>query len=302
MFVVLNPLAGGGRAEKKWGSIKSKLPIPYALVTLEAASKLRYPLLEAFRHGYRLFTAAGGDGTMNLLTQTVIDTFSENELQEISLGAIGLGTSNDFHKPFDKMIGSFPCRLDFAKKQKRDLLELTLNSANNHQKRRYCLLNASCGITAKANSDFNRPGAILKLLKKYCPAFSILFAVMKSVLTFQNIPLTIMSKPYLITNIGIVKSPFFSGNFAYECQFPADGSFNAYICHSMSLWEALKTLFNLRNHCFIEGHKSHRITIDPNGSLEIDSNCPIPFEFDGEVEWVQSVQIKILKTNLCFCT
>lgn len=53
--------------------------------------------------------AVGGDGTVNLLAQALLESV---EWREISLGALGTGSSNDFHKPRRKRFHGLPARLD----------------------------------------------------------------------------------------------------------------------------------------------------------------------------------------------
>lgn len=310
IVVVLNSFAGGGQAKKRWESIKNKMPSPFVLINLqEVNTTLHEHLLKAFHAGQRIFVAAGGDGTVNLLTQTLLETFCESDLNEITLGAIGLGSSNDFHKPIHNCakINGYPCCLNVTQKQRRDILRLTLNGYDYSKKQRFALLNVSCGITAKANIDFNKPSVILRFFKRYSVNLAIFVAAIKSIFTFKNQEMSIISErgqfEYPITNIGIIKSPFFSGNFAYDTNFiPDDGVYSAYICHNMNIWEAVKTLFKLRRHCFIQGKKAFRLQFNKNSVVEISSKHSFPLEFDGEVESIYSVKISLMKSFINCCT
>ncbi len=309
MVVVLNPFAGGGQAEKRWESIKNQIPGSYTVLNLAKIQNLHYHLSEAFLSGTRIFVAAGGDGTVNLLSQTLIETFSEHELKEISLGAVGIGSSNDYHKPINKAacINGHPCRLDLTHTQQRDLLKLTLCGDNNKTQQRFALLNASCGLTAKANFYFNKPNPILLFFKKISVNLAIFFAAIQSICALRNQPMTIATDhnhlQYQVTNIGIVKSPFFSGEFAYESQFiPDDGSYSVYVCHNMNVWEVVKTLFGLKKHKFIPSKKSLCIKLNETNSLKISSKTAFPFEFDGEVEWINFVKISMMKRFIRCCT
>ena len=308
MAVVLNPFAGGGLATTRWESIKDQMPSPYIVINLPKIQHLHDHLSEAYLSGIRTFIAAGGDGTVNLLSQTLIERFNEHKLQEVSLGAIGIGSSNDYHKPMAQTscIHGYPCRLNVNQIQKRDLLKLTL-STNHREHQRVALLNASCGITAKANELFNTHAPILRFLKKVSINLAILFTAIQSICTYRNQSMTIATDEttlhYPITNIGITKSPFFTGEFAYEDQFiPDDGSYSVYICHNMNVWDVMKRLFRLKKHQFISDKKALCIKLNEASTVKIFSNNLFPFEFDGETAWVNSVTITMMKQCIRCCT
>lgn len=310
VVIVLNSFAGGGQAKKRWESIKSKMPTPFVLINLqEVNTTLHEYLLKEFHAGQRIFVAAGGDGTVNLLAQTLLETFCESDLNEITLGAIGLGSSNDFHKPIHNCvkINGYPCRLSVTQKQRRDILKLTLDGDDYSKKQRFALLNVSCGITANANRDFNKPNIILRFFKRYSVNLAIFIAAIKSIFTFKNQEMRIISErgqfEHPITNIGIIKSPFFSGNFAYDTNFiPDNGVYSVYICHNMNILEAVRTLFKLRRHCFIQGKKAFRLQFNKNSVVEISSKRSFSLEFDGEVESIYSVKISLMKSFINCCT
>jgi diacylglycerol kinase family enzyme len=48
------------------------------------------------------FVAAGGDGTVNAVVSALVENASPDALRRIRLGAVGLGSSNDFHKPLSE--------------------------------------------------------------------------------------------------------------------------------------------------------------------------------------------------------
>ncbi len=92
--VVLNPVAGGGRAIHFKDKIKKFLEshsIRYKLYLTKyqgEAVKLAYYLV---KRGIDLLIAAGGDGTVNEVGQALVNT-------DIALFTIPLGTGNDYYK------------------------------------------------------------------------------------------------------------------------------------------------------------------------------------------------------------
>ena len=53
----------------------------------------------ALARGTRVFIAAGGDGTAHALLNALVDAPGRPPLDALALGAVGLGSSNDLHKP-----------------------------------------------------------------------------------------------------------------------------------------------------------------------------------------------------------
>ncbi len=79
---------------------------------------------EAVAKGERAFIAAGGDGTVNLLLNAVMELGSG--VTDIRIGAVGLGSSNDFHKPHgpDSVIAGVPVRVDCNSARPCDVIRI----------------------------------------------------------------------------------------------------------------------------------------------------------------------------------
>ena len=75
------------------------------------------------RSGKTDFVIAGGDGSINYFLNSCIQLLGPNELAQIKLGAVGIGSSNDFHKPFEKqnILGSIPFKVNFNQTARRDV-------------------------------------------------------------------------------------------------------------------------------------------------------------------------------------
>ena len=75
----------------------------------------------ALDDGIRTFIAAGGDGTVNALVDALVRLRGTIALDDLTLGAIGLGSSNDAHKPVEREIGGIPVRIDAQRALPRDV-------------------------------------------------------------------------------------------------------------------------------------------------------------------------------------
>lgn len=302
-LVILNPTAGGGRAGERWERILKEVPAPHRVHEWGEGEDLRPVIRAAFLAGARTFFAAGGDGTVNGLGQALMEELSYEELTRVIFGAIGLGSSNDFHKPF---CGRVPLSVDEKGAQWRDVLSLQLVTESGKQLHRYALLNISCGLTAEANGCFNRPDFLLKRLKKCSTPLAIWYATVKTLLRYGGSSLWVSTphwkREYVVTNLGVVKSPFFAGDFAYAPHFSQnDGRFSLYLCHGMSFWQLLKVLNLLSHKSFSTGENALALHFEAGEKVEIQASEPFSIEMDGEVEWVLQATVELEKEKLRCC-
>ena len=96
--VFLNERASYGRASKRWAAVEGELRARAGEFDVEPAASLARvaeSVRLAFDRGERVFIAAGGDGTVNMLVNAIM---ALEDRSNVSLGAVGLGSSNDFHK------------------------------------------------------------------------------------------------------------------------------------------------------------------------------------------------------------
>jgi diacylglycerol kinase family enzyme len=290
MVVILNPAAGGGKALKKWRKMEPHLRQrfeEFQTFVLNRSMNLPDTINRALKEGHRHFIAAGGDGTVNLLMNAILDSASPEVLTEIRIGAIGLGSSNDFHKPFDsrQRIGRIPCRVDFEKAELRDVGMVTYKNGAGSVQIRHWLLNASIGITANANHFFNNPDSILAWLKIRSTSVAILYAALRILIRHRNQELDLALGDdgdcrVKVTNLGIVKSPHFSGNFCYDSPFePDSGNYYIHLCEDMSRKRMVLTMARLLKRKFsgAPNTQSRR-----SSQIDIRSARSFALEFDGE--------------------
>ncbi len=123
--------------------------------------------LKSFNKGNTDFIIAGGDGSINYFLNHLINLVEPDILKQIKIGAVGIGSSNDFHKPFQSknIVEKIPYKLNFKDAVERDVGCL-LYEKDGKALKKYFLINASLGITAEGNNFFNNPDFILRFLKK----------------------------------------------------------------------------------------------------------------------------------------
>lgn len=303
MVILLNTICCGGKGLEKWNQIKNHILNSGTAVFRTNENGLIPKLKEYIEKGETHFVAAGGDGTVNYLLNILVEIAAVDQLKKITLGAIGIGSSNDFHKPFCSKIEGISVCIDFQNADYRDVGLITCETTNGEIEK-YFLINASVGITAHANYLFNNSDSILSNLKRVSTKSAILYAAIKTILAYKNLTanITINRENFTtaITNLGITKNPHFSGDFCYDS--PTDytnGKFNVHLAYHMNKFEIVNLMKALIKGSFSKLKKTKSWQTD---SIKIISKNKFAVEFDGEVVITNKVEFKILNKYIKVCS
>lgn len=302
MVILLNTDCSGGKGLEKWNSIKNYMLNTETIILQSTDADLADKIKRYIANGETKFAAAGGDGTVNYLLNKLIELTDSDQRSKIILGAIGIGSSNDFHKPFHSKTEGIPVCMDFVNSYPRDVGVITYAS-DKGEKRKYFLINSSIGITAEANNLFNEPDFLLQKLKKFNTKSAILYAAVKTMVTYKNLHSEIIvnggSVKTSITNLGITKNPQFSGDFCYDTKASySSGKFDVHLAHDMNKFEILKLINALTSNRFSKLIKTLSWHID---SLRVTSQNNFAVEFDGEVILTNKVEFRILNNFIKVC-
>lgn len=300
-FLIINPHCHQGQGWRRWLSIKEevlrRLPTDSKCLVLEPGARLEdllLPLLQEDRPN--LLISAGGDGGVHFLVNTLMHSCPA-PIDNIVLGAIGLGSSNDFLKPFENRINKIPVRINYQGEVCwHDLGLLTyLDKAGNTQNQ-YFVINASFGVTAEANWNFNNPDRILQYLKSHFTDLAILYTAVKTILTYRNTTCQLqyneLEQQVAVSNINVLKIPYVSGSLRYSQDIlPDDGQLGLNLCLNMTKLELLQILNQLGQGRFNLGQK----TISTyTRSFQISADAPLVFECDGETAQSTHIEIGVL--------
>jgi len=307
MIVLVNPYAGGGRAAAAWERLCRKLQAGHPsmrMLFLGDDLPVAECIGEALAQGERHFVAAGGDGTVNLLLNTLLNLKPDNRA-DLVLGAIALGSSNDFHKPVQSSpcIDGTPCKLDFPAARPRDVVQVSYNEKGNEVNRCF-LINASAGLTAEANAFFNKPDRILKWLKHRYTNPAILYAALRTILRYTNQEMTLTfpdaeATTVPVTNLGIVRNPHFSGGLRYgNEQEVQSGMMGVHLCYGTGISGRVRLLAALS-----QGTFDHlpRTMSRQTPSLRLESRSPFPLELDGEIVMTNHAAFTVLANHIRVC-
>lgn len=307
MLIIINPYSAGSTALKKWKKLECSLPLnkhSCRMHFMNGKTSFSQTIQNALNIGEREFVAAGGDGTVNYLLNSLLNYSKSYSQKDIKIGAIGIGSSNDFHKPFNGLErNQIPVKINFEEAKFRDVSYLKfINGGKSITK--YFLINASIGLTAEANNLFNNPDSVLRRLKKSNTAFAIYYAALKTIFLYHNINAEIdcsiqgKIKTY-ITNMGIVKSPYFSGDLRYNTSINyGNGLFDVHLSENISKGNSLYLLWALGHNKLenVSKLKSWR-----TNNIHISAEKPFTVEYDGETIKTKSVEFGILKKQIKVC-
>ncbi len=303
-LVLLNPAAGGGRALGRWGRIEEALETvcrPHVIQT-DLAGAWRAAVAGAVEEGVRFFIAAGGDGTVGALVDELVRARSVRDLASLTLGAVGLGSSNDFHKPFGHLVAGIPVRIE-PSGERRDVGIARLVAPDGTRRTRHFVVSASVGVVAEANAFFNTGDRVQGWLRAKWTGLAILYAAGHSIATYHNIGARLRADgatlPAAVTNLSVSKTPFVSGMFRYDASVrPDDGLLAVHLCEAMSRFEALGALADLARGRFL-GKPKRRHWRASRVALEF--TAPVAVELDGEVSAARRVTFGVLKDRVCVC-
>jgi diacylglycerol kinase family enzyme len=308
MLALINPRAGGGTAREKWARIEGALSgmIAGSLETAytESTEDVEHRVGDALALGQRRFIAAGGDGTVNAVLGALVRQALPDVLPHISLGAVGLGSSNDFHKPVRTRIGGVPCRVDFIAAQPHDVGILSYRDSDGTELNRPWMTNASIGTAAEANVLFNNPGNFLDWLKRTSTSFAIAYAALKAAFTYEPREMEITLDGFLsskgrVHNLGIVKNPHFAGNLRYDSPHePASGRMFVHRLGAVSLIRLGAALAGLMRGKFMgrsntRSWEAKEVTVRNGGAFAV--------EIDGEIVVARVASFSLLPKALRVC-
>ncbi len=298
--IIVNLAAGGGQADRKWLEIEAevlqKLLDDTIVIKHDGILDLETLVQDlTSKEGIDVFISAGGDGSLHLLVNALFPLIA-NKSVEYYIGAVGLGSSNDFHKPHRELIGTIPVRIDLSKWIQADLGRMTYTSEEGSRRIRYFLINSSLGVTAQANALFNREDVVLTLLKKRWPLFAINYTALKTIVHYRNYPAEISygehSERIRLSNLAILKNPHVSGSLSYGIVLaPDDGKLVLAYCHDMNKWELFQTLRDLSHGEFQSNSKRRSIFTT---SVKVDVDQPVIIEADGEIYRGIQLQYSVL--------
>ncbi|WP_280357250.1 diacylglycerol/lipid kinase family protein [Nocardia otitidiscaviarum] len=308
MFLVVNPTAKGGAATR-WPHVRQALlerRPDIDTATPDSAAEAEKAVRAAVDAGHDAVIAAGGDGTVGLVLNALMDpTVDRPRDPRIALGAIGLGSSNDFHKPAaaDRLLAGVPARIDLGRARSVDVGKATMLLPDGTRRIRYFLLNASMGLVAAGNHHFNTAGGLTAWLKPRNTDAAIAYTALRTIATFDPLRVDIRGEGWRqhapVTNVSVLKSVHFAGGMRYDTGVTADdGRFDVNIWSAASRPAVLRLIAGLYRGRF---RASALARCERSARVDLRPEYPSPLELDGEITVVEGASLEVLPRALLVC-
>lgn len=316
-LIAIHPGAGGGRGASRWEQLA-----PQVLVATGATCFLA-PSAEAMQEAWRqaaeagapVLAAAGGDGSLNLLVNTLMDPSTDQARWACAFGALGLGSSNDAHKPHPPKgpawVGKHPVALNLDAAQSVDLLRADWLDAQGQRGTRYALLNASVGVLAEGNAYYSsawpeggQGQSLSAMAKGLHPELGMAVAGLWALGAHRPLALQVVADGQAwhegpLHNLNLLLSQHVSGSFRYDLPpLPSPGLAWAALAYGGNLLGLLRLAAGLAQGRFSGGGGAQARQVR---QLAVCSAAPFWLELDGELVWVREAQLRVLPQALRRC-
>ncbi len=302
-LVLFNPRARGGAGRARLGEAWAALERRFELrvVELDDRSGWLDSVRQALRTGTRHFVAAGGDGTVGARADALWRTPERPPLAALTLGAIGLGSSNDYHQPVRRRAGGVPLRLEAG--APRDLARVTYLDESAIERERVFVVSCSFGVTAAANAFFNDGDGPLRLLHRRWTAAAIGYAALHEIArggaVALRLALPVAEERVRALSLSVLKTSHLAGGLAFDTPVaPDDGKLAVNLVLDRGRLAALGMLLSLARGRFV-GRPGARHWSLPE--LLVEAGAAVPLEIDGEVVLARRARFDVLSERLRAC-
>ncbi len=310
MIILLNKHSNGTCGLKKWAALRPDLESGYlgdGYTLVPDFEEFRQRVVRDYDRGERVFVAAGGDGTVNFLLNQLMQ-IEESDRSSLILGAIALGSSNDFHKPFSsngngQTKGEVPVRLDHSCAVPHNVGSIEYRDIDNRPRHRHFIVNCSVGLVAQANYFFNSDNRIVNWMKSRWVEGTIWYSALQTLITARNVPARIRVErdnfETRLTTMSVFINPNVSGSFRYDLEISARSDYlGVGLCERMGIPSRVRTIASLAGGRFAGLPKTRTWRAR---EIEISPSAPMALEMDGEVTLARHVKIKLMHEALRVC-
>jgi diacylglycerol kinase (ATP) len=304
-LVVLNQLAHGGAGIRRFEAVRPELEssLDARVVASETGSAWDANVHAALEEGVRVFVAAGGDGTVHALLNVLIAASPRPPLAELTLGAVGLGSSNDLHKPVRRRVAGVPVRLDVVHAMPRDVVRCRYRDGTTFRVA-HVLVSASLGCIAHANERFARGAGVTRALRRLSTAASIAWASLCTVATWRDLPARLRAdggalEQACLTSLSVLKTEWLSGRLRFGHPIdPASGDFDVALAEAGGRLRLAADVVALMLGHF-DGRTGHRRFRAQSLDVYLDRESWL--ELDGEIARAREAHFSMLPERIRVC-
>lgn len=304
-LVILNPRARRGAAARDYDRVRAQVEAGFRVrdTLLDSTGQWLRALDRARREGIERVVAVGGDGTVHAVANAILGDGSGG-WSGLTLGAVGVGSSNDFHKPCRTRVRGIPVRVGAP--ASRDAGLATWEDAAGVRHTRWFFVSASVGLSARANRRFSRDRGAAAWLGARSVAAAIAYAALAALLHHEDVPARLREaaeepeRDVQVSNLGVMLTPYLAGTFRYDTEVqPGQGRFALHLCEGMTRRGLLRAMAELLSGRF--GRAPGTSSWSSRAvSLELEREDDL--ELDGELFRARAVRFEAFPDALAVCS
>jgi diacylglycerol kinase family enzyme len=238
---------------------------------------------------------------MNLLLELPADA-----RERAVLGAIGLGSSNDFHKPASTAarLRGIPLRGAVAGATFPNILRVAYEDGRGRPSVEHALTSCSLGLVALGNELHNSRSGPIRLCRRLGPSAGIWAASLAAVSTFRSFPVTLHIDGALAYEgeaclIGFYLSRHFAGSLKYPTVADGAGSkMGVVVLPKVTRGKCLQLLARAVG-AGLPGPPETQLWTA--GECRVSCEEPQPMEMDGEVVRAGTVTVRLVASTVRVC-
>lgn len=304
-LVVFNPRARRGAAARSYERVRAEVEAGFRVrdAILDATGEWRRALDRARRERVERVVAVGGDGTVHAVANAILAD-GTGPWRGVTLGAVGVGSSNDFHKPCRTRVRGIPVRIGTPAGRDAGLARWI--DANGSSHTRWFFVSASIGLCARANRRFSRDRGAAAWLGARSIGAAIAVSAAGALLEHANVRARLREAPdeperdVLLSNLGVMLTPYLAGSFYYGTDVRlGEGSFALHLCEGMTRLGLLRATGELLQGRF---GGTPGMTSWSSRSVSVELDHEEDLELDGELFRARSVQFETFSGALSVCS
>ena len=304
-LVILNPRARRGTAARSYDRVRADVEAGFDVreAVLDATDEWRRALDRARRERVERVVAVGGDGTVHAVANAILADGS-GPWRGVTLGAVGVGSSNDFHKPCRNRVRGIPVRIGMP--AGRDAGLASWEDARGVRRTRWFFVSGSLGLCARANRRFSRERGVAAWLGARSVDAAIAVSAAGALVDHANVRARLRESAHeperdvLLSNLGVMLTPYLAGSFRYGTEVQlGQGSFALHLCEGMTRLGLLRAMTELLRGRF---GRAPCMTSWSSRSVSVELEHEDELELDGEVFRARSVRFETVSRALSVCS
>jgi diacylglycerol kinase family enzyme len=307
--IFLNTSANRATAESAWKKIEAEFRTRGRDFRLwKSPSPEDFPNLvkEARQKGATRFIAAGGDGTLQMLLDVLVPEIESRPAlaDRILVGSLGIGTSNDFHKPIspETCIAGFPAKINVENSHRRDITKLTHKDSSGATFHSYFCQNSSVGVLPNTNHVLTRKPGFFHSLYKTAYAVGMPLASLYMLFRYPGFEAQVRIGAEAFngryTGITILKCAPMAGDFTFFTRRTvSDGLFDVALCAKISAFRSIALTAAFEKVGFV-GHPE--VVFRETAEVSAVFRQPQLIDIDGELLTATEATWKMLPGIITF--